>query len=920
MKRLFYFGLILAAFGCIEDPQFSEDLRNAGKPVFNGGAVLVGKTASSIEVSAELEKENGTKITERGLCYGTAASPTIENSAKIKDSGTGKGSYTLTINGLDDKTVYYIRPYAINSAGTEYGDELQVQTNDGRALVKTLPATDIHATSVTAYGEITYQGEGSFLIKGIYYSPVKDWSIKDSVISADPTDEYSCLLTALLPDTLYYLQAFVTNDYGTSTGDIDSVATIDGLGAVETLPATDIHATVVTVGGIVNQPGEGNISFLGVYCSTDKTFAVKDSALVNPPVTSGAYSCQLTNLSPGTKYYIQAFMTNDFGTVTGAIDSLVTISGKGEVQTLKPANIHATSASTGGLIVQPGDGNILFLGVYYSTTAGFAVKDSVLFNPPVTSGNYTCQLTNLNLNTKYYVKAFITNNYGTSTGETDSLTTSTGEAGVVWTGDNPKSLGFTNATFSATANDGGDATVMVVERGFCCATSPSPDINDDTVHCGSGTGLFEGAVTGLIANQRYYVRPYVKSQYGQITYGSDVSFETKDNRPTVSTKDVGTISDGNAEVGGNLIDTGSIVVTDIGICYSTTNTAPDINDDTIHLAIPAGFKGDFSGQLTKLTGGTTYYLRAYATNTNGTRYGETKQFTTPAIFNTGLKKFPGTWRFAGSTAYFVVQSTKLLYILGGDMGASRTNELWYYSIIYDEWQQAASCTVSARWQAATVYGAQISVFGGNDNTNHAIPGMYSYNFNTNTWSDTIAAPDTLYHTAAVSLSNNICFVGGKRDTVKRDVWSYTPGTTLWQKMPDFPVKQYGGIALYINSKGQPYVGMGKDDSDVCNHTIWTSTDNCMTWTVQTVCTISTYDILAGVEYNGNIYVIDANNDILEYDVDNDVWTKKSHLPAGYNNIHCMYACGDKNDKKKIYIGLGSMSTPRLIEYDPTWDN
>ncbi|MDR2774046.1 MAG: hypothetical protein LBC19_04760, partial [Tannerella sp.] len=123
MKKLsdiltFVFFIFLFS-GCIEDSKIDTGVIGAGKPAFNGGATLKSKTASSIEVTAEILKENGAKITERGFCYGTSSSPARENGAVIPAEGVGIGEYTLKIEGLKHNTEYYIRPYAENSQGTE---------------------------------------------------------------------------------------------------------------------------------------------------------------------------------------------------------------------------------------------------------------------------------------------------------------------------------------------------------------------------------------------------------------------------------------------------------------------------------------------------------------------------------------------------------------------------------------------------------------------------------------------------------------------------------------------------------------------------------------------------------------------------------------------------------------------------------
>jgi uncharacterized protein (TIGR02145 family) len=75
----------------------------------------------------DISDDGGGNITARGVCWSTEQSPTIDDS-KTND-GSGSGSYTSEISGLDYDTDYYVRAYATNSAGTAYGDELSFTTD-----------------------------------------------------------------------------------------------------------------------------------------------------------------------------------------------------------------------------------------------------------------------------------------------------------------------------------------------------------------------------------------------------------------------------------------------------------------------------------------------------------------------------------------------------------------------------------------------------------------------------------------------------------------------------------------------------------------------------------------------------------------------------------------------------------------------
>jgi pectin methylesterase-like acyl-CoA thioesterase len=97
--------------------------------------------------------------------------------------------------------------------------------------------------------------------------------------------------------------------------------------------------------------------------------------------------------------------------------------------------------------------------------------------------------------------------------------------------------------------------------------------------------------------------------------------------PTISTIPVSSISTTFITTGGTISSDGGAAVIDRGIVYSSTNSTPTISDTKA----PNGTgSGSFTSQLTGLTAGTTYYIRAYATNSAGTSYGNILTFSTMA--------------------------------------------------------------------------------------------------------------------------------------------------------------------------------------------------------------------------------------------------------------------------------------------------
>jgi hypothetical protein len=83
-------------------------------------------TASSATSGGNVTADGGATVTERGICYSTTSNPTTANSKVV--SGSGTGSFSANLSGLTASTTYYVRAYAINSAGTAYGTQVSFTT------------------------------------------------------------------------------------------------------------------------------------------------------------------------------------------------------------------------------------------------------------------------------------------------------------------------------------------------------------------------------------------------------------------------------------------------------------------------------------------------------------------------------------------------------------------------------------------------------------------------------------------------------------------------------------------------------------------------------------------------------------------------------------------------------------------------
>lgn len=171
------------------------------------------------------------------------------------------------------------------------------------------------------------------------------------------------------------------------------------------------------------------------------------------------------------------------------------------------------------------------------------------------------------------------------------------------------------------SSDGG---AEVTSRGVCWSTNLLPTTSDKYTSDGTGTGDFMSTLTELTEGTTYYLRAYATNSEGT-TYGDVISFKTTETTlATITTTAVTTITTTSGVTGGNVTNDGLLPITARGVAWGTTQN-PTI--EGTHTTDGTG-AGEFSSNLTGLADGTTYYVRAYATNSKGTAYGNEVSFKT----------------------------------------------------------------------------------------------------------------------------------------------------------------------------------------------------------------------------------------------------------------------------------------------------
>ena len=169
--------------------------------------------------------DGGAPVFGRGVCWSTNQNPTIADGKTI--DGGGPGIFTSSISGLIPGTIYYIRAYATNNAGTAYGNQVAFSTLNIVPLITTNAVSEITETTATGGGNIPTAGEEPILFRGVCWSTRPNPTISNRK-TTDGSDigSFLSLITGLTPGRKYFVRSYAYNTSGTCYGNEISFTTL----------------------------------------------------------------------------------------------------------------------------------------------------------------------------------------------------------------------------------------------------------------------------------------------------------------------------------------------------------------------------------------------------------------------------------------------------------------------------------------------------------------------------------------------------------------------------------------------------------------------------------------------------------------------------------------------------------------------
>ncbi|MRS02142.1 hypothetical protein EG832_02755 [bacterium] len=477
-----------------------------------------------------------------------------------------------------------------------------------------------------------------------------------------------------------------------------------------------------------------------------------------------------------------------------------------------------------------------------------------------------------------------------------------------------------------TADGGAEVTAC----GFCWSTRQEPTINDNKTFAGTGTGDFVSLITGLTPDTDYYVRSYATNSAGT-AYGKEIAFSSLDFSSDVDvfTSDIVSYSSTSAVVSGNVLNGQTwSELAGSGVCWNTSGDPTTADNKTMN---DVSFTGFFTSNLTGLSGGTTYFVRAYAVFVNGnTVYGNVLRFTTPLSAG-NISDLPLGGRY-GAVGFSI--GTKVYIGLGIGESDFPSNDFWEWDTTSRQWKRLANFpefgggSVVGFSIGTKGYISMLSIWSG---TGYPANELWEYDPATDIWTQKASLPTTPGRGSVIGFSigtKGYVGIGHKENYTGlppeyyNDFWEWDQSTNIWKKKADFPGNaRSGAVGFSIGKKG--YIGTGGNSNSFTSE-FWEWDQVTDVWIKKADFAGNPRQGAVGFSIGEKGYIgtggsgiqtLNLFQDFWEWDQKSNAWTKVADFSGGPRYGAFCVPVGNK-----AYIGTGSDYIKAYLsdfyEYDP----
>jgi len=303
--------------------------------------------------------------------------------------------------------------------------------------------------------------------------------------------------------------------------------------SVNTQNASNITSTSANVGINVTSSGSGNITRRGIIFSNSPTrpSVHQTHNVVTTFGTTGAGTINLSGLASNTVYYVWAFAENAYGTGYGQMVSFRTQGFHIHTPTVRTDSVTRLSDTSFGVRVNvesDNGGGIIERGVVFSiTNSNPSLNQSGTQLQTISGGlgSASINVSGLTAGAPYYVRAFARNSAGVSYGRVIRLDANDSYYVMTY---------LVQEVTNTSAIVGGifahEITSRVLEHGIVYSSATRvPTISNNVLRASANNAPgFELSLTGLTPNTEYFVRAFVRTNYGYY-YGEVVQFRTSQN-------------------------------------------------------------------------------------------------------------------------------------------------------------------------------------------------------------------------------------------------------------------------------------------------------------------------------------------------------------------------------------------------------
>jgi parallel beta-helix repeat protein len=633
--------------------------KGAYEIVAGGGIVIPTVTTTAITAitsttatsGGNVSSAGGGTVSARGICWNTSTNPTILNN--LTSNGTGTGSYTSSLTGLSPGITYYVRAYATNEAGTAYGSNVSFTTtgttsniyfvspigyNGGAGTISDPWLTLQYAFNAISAGDTLY-------VRGGEYSPTATTG------SGSGGTIYAGVYVTGKDGTAGNMYTVLNFPEETPILDGENIANVGHRAGILLNGCNYWHIKGITIRNVA-QYSSGAYSSQGIQINSGNNNLIENCVAYS----NGGPGFRLrtpdghdnTFLNCDAYYNYDPYSSSDGEDADGFDIGFISSDRR-----VRLTGCRAWDNGDDGFDMYQGTG---YTGIFYLTNCwawrngyipgtrtsagngcGFKYGDDGLNNYSITR-RYSYNCIAYDNRTRGYSQesamvkkvffnciAYKNNTHGFSFWGLDVADTLRNNVSWGNVSSNIEQLGTTRVS----DHNSWDVSMGVTASSVDYTSIIDSELDDARdadgnlpvmlfLHLVTSSDLVTKgiAISGLTldGDRETYFDPPSLGPFELL--GKEVGEETL---PIVTTAAITDRTATSATSGGNVTDDGGATVTQRGIVWATT-TGPTVTS-YLGMHINGGGEGIYTGSLTGLTGGTKYYVRAFATNSVGTSYG-----------------------------------------------------------------------------------------------------------------------------------------------------------------------------------------------------------------------------------------------------------------------------------------------------------